>query len=120
MSVIFKQGNVVIEKNLAKFGSTSYPIANIGSVSLVKIGTGLWKPSGVVLALMGAYLAVTSNREVGALLFLVGAAMFFLTKAKSALVLKTSSGDAQAISSSDHDLVMKIKSAIEQAISMDA
>lgn len=112
---LFQSGDITINRSVAKFGNSTYPIANIGSVTieseprtlagllfLVGIGGGIW-------------LGFTAGWIVGLLVF--GLLFFLAMKVpdKRKLTLKTSSGDVTALSSSDVKLVENVRHAIESA-----
>lgn len=112
---LFQSGNITITRSVAKFGNSTYPIANIGSVTIesesrtiagllvmVAIGGGIW--SGI------------SAGWIAGLAFF-GVAIFLAMKVpdKRKLTLKTSSGDVTALSSSDVKLVENVREAIESA-----
>ncbi|WP_276120362.1 DUF6232 family protein [Pararhizobium qamdonense] len=113
----FNQNDVKIDKNLARFGTTSYPIANIGSVSVKKLGAGGQAPIGGLIALFGIYLALLQHKTaLGVGMIVVGVVMYYLAKPKYAILLRTSSGDQQAFESKNESLVSEIKNALETAI----
>ncbi|MER9628934.1 DUF6232 family protein [Mesorhizobium sp. M0296] len=113
--VYSRHGNVIIGPSMAHFGSTSYPIANIGSVSIKDIGRGPAGPLGVIMAIVGLILLLQSNVFVGLVLLALGAILFIRAKPKAALVLKTSSGDVQAMESTEKQIIADTKTAIERA-----
>lgn len=116
-SILFKHKDITIDKSIARFGETSYPIAHIGSVSTKKIGAGLQAPFGGILFLAGLVALITKTSAIGGIgLIVLGGAMYYLAKPKTALVLRTSSGDQQAFKDANAELVAKIKQAIESAI----
>lgn len=113
--VYFRHGDVIIGPTMAHFGSTSYPIANIGSVSVKDIGRGAAAPLGVIVAIVGLILLVQSKIFVALILLALGVVLFIRAKPKAALVLKTSSGDVQAMESAEKQIIADTKAAIERA-----
>lgn len=112
----FQQGDISVDRSLARFGSTSYPIANIGSVSTQRVGNGLLLLVGCALLLGGIFFLINSGFGPGIVLLVMGFLIAYGARAQTALVLRTASGDVHAIKSPDHELVATIKAAIEQAI----
>lgn len=115
--VFFEHGNVKIDRALAKFQSTSYPIANIGSVSIREIGPGIRAPLGVLIALSGFIVAVAGKGAIlGAGIILAGVVLYIKARPKFAIILRTSSGDQQAFESTNKSLVVEVMAALEAAI----
>ncbi|CDX59996.1 hypothetical protein MPL1032_30002 [Mesorhizobium plurifarium] len=113
--VYFRHGDVTIGPTMAHFGSTSYPIANIGSVSIKDIGRGGGAGFGVIMAIIGLVVLIESKPLVGLVLLTLGVVLFLGAKPKAALVLKTSSGDVQAMESTEKQVIADTKAAIERA-----
>ncbi len=57
----------------------------------------------------------TTSTVIGLVVAAIGAAIYYFAKPKTALVLRTSSGDVQALESTDHKQIQDIKTAIERA-----
>jgi Family of unknown function (DUF6232) len=127
-NVLYHSGAVVVTPTIARFGDTSYQIANIGSVSVSVRRRA--RPSAVVLMLLGCalvWLGLNQNSQdlvVG--IVAAGAARLvagIVWQAKwpvleYRLLFKTSSGDVQAITSREHQFVADTKEAIEKAFSL--
>ena len=114
----FQQGNISVDATMAKFGMTSYPIANIGSVSVEGVERMAKQIAlGALMLLIGIFTIFTITIGVGIFLVFLGVIIIVagvLSPAK--LILRTSSGDQQAFASRNKALVWEIKSAIEAAI----
>lgn len=116
MSEIFSDGDISITTAVARFGSTSYPIRNIGAVSVEDDPSRLFG-LGVLVLVVGAVMAWnSSNGGIGMLLggLLLCAVGFWLSGEK--LILRTSSGNEQAFSSRNKEQVRRVKAAIEEAL----
>jgi hypothetical protein len=114
-NIYFQSGDIEISQNLARFGSKSFAVANIGSVDTKKIGPGARAPIGGLIALGGLIYMATTSTVIGLVVAAIGAAIYYFAKPKTALVLRTSSGDVQALESTDHKQIQDIKTAIERA-----
>lgn len=116
---IFAQGEVSVTKTLVKIGSTSYPVNGIGSV-LVRPRSISWKAlaAGAVAALVGvSAMGQKDGIAVGLVLLAVAAALIWYALTRpDVLVLRTSSGDQDALFSTDKDLMNRVKAAIETAV----
>ncbi|WP_077101313.1 DUF6232 family protein [Agrobacterium sp. DSM 25558] len=117
--VIFQSGTITITSTLAKFGSDTYPIANIGSI---KVGVEPKNHGGgaaLVAAIAGIVCGFFGGAGVG---IVVGITVFIgllivLGRApvEKTLTFKTSSGDVTALKTTDVNLIEGVKSAIESA-----
>jgi hypothetical protein len=124
--MIMKSPGVEITTKIAKFGTISYQVANIGSVSVYtarKIN-----PIAAIMVLLGIAAGVYANnlRLQGAdasFIFWVGAALFlggillqmFWPKKEFTFVLKTSSNDVHKIVSDNGEYLDSLQGAIEAA-----
>ena len=125
-NIILKGENYEITQTLAQFGSTSYPIANIGSISIKEIPEVGSAGCAWITIVFGALILISSTSRsesavpiVVAFIFLIGGIAMFQIPPKPAsyiLMLKTSSGDQKALTSNDASQVKQIKQAIESAI----
>jgi hypothetical protein len=117
--VIYRSGNVIITPSIARFGRVTYQIANIGSVTIAtrrKLRTSV-----ILLFLLGLVLVFLFN--INATIAFVGAASIVLACAiqiawpskEFTLVLKTSSGDIQAVTSTDSKYIEDLNLSIEDA-----
>jgi hypothetical protein len=124
--IIMKAPGVEITTKIAKFGSISYQVANIGSVSVYtarKIN-----PIAAIMVFLGIAAAFYGNnlREQGtdaSFVFWVAAALFlggillqmFWPKKEFTFVLKTSSNDVHKIVSENGEHLDSLQNAIEAA-----
>lgn len=113
--VLFQSGDITVTRSVAKFGNSTYPIANIGSVVIEDEANSL---SGWILLLgigVGIWAGISSHWIMGVVI--AGVALFLGIKVptKKKLTLKTSSGDVTALSSGDTNLVESVRLAIENA-----
>lgn len=118
--IIFSEQGVTIDRSLARFGGITYSISNINSVFIANGGSPailLWVVA-VIVGLIG--LNSFSNFLTAIVLLLVAGGIGYAaykSKRKQVLMLKTSSGDQQAFTTTDADLAGRMKVALEQAIS---
>jgi Family of unknown function (DUF6232) len=124
--MIMKSPGVEITTKIAKFGSISYQVANIGSVSVYtarKIN-----PIAAVLVIVGIAAGFYANNLKGqgqdaSLLFWIAAALvfggillqMFWPKKEFTFVLKTSSNDVHKIVSENGGYLESLQGAIETA-----
>ena len=116
--VYFSKDRIEITQSMARFGNTTYPIANIGAVSLEK-HPNKNKGFAVFATLAGAFWALSSKGSIIAIvLFIFGIALWIYANRNFGLklMLRTSSGNEQAFESEDRKLVEELKNAIESAI----
>jgi uncharacterized membrane protein len=131
--VLFSSDYVAVTPSVARFGATSYQIANIGSIAirirnrmnglavvLILLGLAMFGLGGFLIvqhaesAPYGPYLIVA-----GAVLFIFGLVLQSKRPAREyTLMLKTSSNDLEVLVSLDHDHIMKVKAAIEEAFAL--
>jgi hypothetical protein len=116
--IVFRAGDIEITKTLARFGSTTYPINGIGSVHIEK--GNLLGPIAVSAVLLFFGLAEGWPKETwqwvcAALGVLIGLAAF---NWPAKLMLRTASGDQQALESVDMAHLQTVKNAIERAVTM--
>ena len=74
---IFRKNNIIIDRSLARSGTTTYPVANIGSVSIQRHGSPC-KILGVILFIIGGLMLIGGGGVTGLVLMIVGALAFFL------------------------------------------
>jgi hypothetical protein len=122
---LFESDGIIITETTARFWNATYPIANIGSVTVET--RRLPNRIAAVIFILGAVLAlygVADPQRRFAVIFLIAGAVAMLTgivigalrrKREAILVLKTSSGDVRALASRDMALVEDVKTAIEDA-----
>ncbi|TPI65052.1 hypothetical protein FJ417_00280 [Mesorhizobium sp. B3-1-7] len=114
-NVNFTSGAIRVTDSAAVFGSVTYQISSIGSVSIKQ------DPGGFGTALMFAdivfsiYIWITISFLFGIVIFFGLGFAIAMIPSKSTLVFRTSSGDVHVFSSYDKALIAQIKGAIEQA-----
>jgi hypothetical protein len=131
---LFKAQGVAITPTVARFGNTSYQIANIGSVAVnvrhrlpgAALFFYLLAGAGAVLGLaLLLSLALVGNHQQDAGLIVLGVSLVSLVIAivwankwpirEYTMVFTTSSSDLQVLISRDREYVMSIRDAIEAA-----
>ena len=114
----FSKGNIEVTRTVARFGNTTYPIANIGAVSIEKQSHSLIRLA--IFCTIGGLVWMLAKNSVSPGIFAaIGGAVLWVFCAinyGAKLMLRTSSGNEQAFESSDRALVAELKSAIETAI----
>ena len=125
---VYKAGDVVITKTLARFGSTSYPINGIGSVSIAENSKRGGRVFGAIICGILTFISFGSFNSADpgpgvtfGVIFTALTAMFVFGAFAGpdfSLMLRTASGDAQALKSKDGGEVQRIKDAIERAVSL--
>ena len=129
LELLFELDDVRITPHVAKFGGASYQIANIGGVRVVRLRKR--NPVAVAafflgLGLIAAAAAGSRNKELAESYFplavagvgvIVGAFLLQLVwpRRAFALILRTSSGDVEALTSRRKKFVFDVKQALEQA-----
>ena len=114
---------------IATFGGTSYQIANIGSVRVVRRKKS--KPLTVIIFLLGLGIlaaAIVKSRMAGlveeyfsmaatgvAVMIAAFLFQFIWPRRLYVLVLRTSSGDVDAVVSRNKEFVSNVQKAVEQA-----
>lgn len=117
--VVFRRGDIVVTRTLARFGSVSFPINGIGSVVLEAPTWGRFiglLVSGLLFILIGCAHQHETAVTVFAFIGLVSIVRAFLWRTK--LVLRTTSGDQQAYQNRSRIAVEEVKAAIERAVTM--
>lgn len=125
--LLFQSDGVVISPCLARFGSTSYQIANI---SLVRVGyEKRFNPLAVILFAMGAALLWAAygiqeqTSDARWIEGLIAAGLMIASilcqkiwpKQKFTFVMKANSGDIETFITEDRDYAVRLRLAIEQA-----
>jgi len=127
--LLFELNDVRITPHIATFGGTSYQIASIGSVHVVRRKKR--NPVAVIVFLLGLGILVASvvaSRTTGSaedyfstaatgVAVMVAAFLLQLVwpRRVHVLILKTSGGDVEALASRKAQLVSSVKQAVEQA-----
>lgn len=127
--LLFELNDVRITPHIATFGGTSYQIASIGSVHVVRRKKR--NPVAVIVFLLGLGILVASivaSRTTGSaedyfstaatgVAVMVAAFLLQLVWPRRVyvLILKTSGGDVEALASRKEQLVSSVKQAVEQA-----
>ena len=129
LELLFELDDVRITPHVAQFGGTSYQIASIGSVRVVRLRKR--NPVAVIafflgLGLVAAAAAASRSQELAERYFPMAAsgvgivaAAFLLQllwpRRAFRLILKTSNGDVEALTSRKKKFVFDVKQALEQA-----
>jgi hypothetical protein len=129
LELLFELNDVRITPHVAQFGGTSYQIANIGGVRVVRLRKR--NPIAVIafflgLAIIAAAAAASRNEELAESYFpvavagvgvIIGAFLLQLVwpRRPFALILRTSSGDVEALTSRKKKFIFDVKQALEQA-----
>lgn len=127
MTALFQDSNVQIDSSLARFGAISYAIANINSVRIHSQDKG--RTILIVLAVLVGLFAIgtwgddaqsLSSRLMAIVLCaLVVAGLVWMarkTTGTHTVLLRTSSGEAQAFTTHDIALAKRIQEALENAV----
>ena len=118
----YRNGDVSVDTDFARFGSKSYAINKINTVDVrSRNGSGgCLLASGIALVCIGT-LVCTENITFGVCIILLGAFLMFGSHAASKVVtydlfLRTSSSDVQAYESTDLEEINKLREAVERAM----
>lgn len=116
--VLFQGAGVMVTKQRAVLGGTTYPIRNVSAVSLTKISQ---TATGVLALLTGAgaiVAAVTLGTMwligLGVVLAICGVVLAVSTK--WAVTLQTNGGQVNGLVTPDKQLAEQVKAAIETAV----
>jgi len=128
--MIYQDGSVSIDTSFARFGSKSYAVKQINTVDVRarqvrgKGWGALWLLIGVICIAQGwSKPGGGEGAGTGVIVFgavLVGVAALLLRRPniyEYDLMLRTSSGEAQAYTTKDAATIGRLRAAIEQAIS---
>jgi Family of unknown function (DUF6232) len=127
--LLFELNGARVTPHIATFGGTSYQIANIGSVHIVR--RRKYNPFAIIIFLLGLGIlaaAIVKSRMTGlaeeyfsmaATAVAIMVASFLLQliwpRRLYVLVLRTSSGDVDAVISHNKEFVSNVQKAVEQA-----
>jgi hypothetical protein len=127
--LLFELNGARVTPHIATFGGTSYQIANIGSVRVVR--RKKYNPLAVIIFLVGLGVlaaSIVKSRMTGlaeeyfsiaATAVAIMVASFLLQliwpRRLYVLVLRTSSGDVDAVISHNKEFVSNVQKAVEQA-----
>jgi Family of unknown function (DUF6232) len=127
--LLFELNGVRVAPHIATFRGTSYQIANIGSVHVVR--RRKYNPFAIIIFLLGLGIlaaAIVKSRETGlaeeyfsmaatAVAVMVASLLLQLIwpRREYVLVLRTSAGDVDALVSRNKDFVSNVHKALEQA-----
>lgn len=111
----FQSGGISITKDVARFDGTSYAIRNINTVKIEPKSPSI--NLGAAAIAIGVLLIVLEFYTVGLLLAAMGVVFIIVAvqRKRFELILVTSSGNVQALESSNQQLVSDVKLAIERA-----
>jgi Family of unknown function (DUF6232) len=127
--LLFELNGARVTPHIATFGGTSYQIANIGSVHVVR--RRRYNPFAIIIFLLGLgtlAAAIVKSRATGlaeeyfpmaatAVAVMLASLLLQLIWARRVyvLVLRTSGGDVEAVTSRNKEFVSNVQKAIEQA-----
>jgi hypothetical protein len=127
--LLFELKGARVTPHIATFGGTSYQIANIGSVHVVR--RRKYNPFAIIIFLLGLGIlvaAIVKSRVTGlaeeyfsmaatAVALMVASVLLQLIWPRRVyvLVLRTSSGDVDAVTSRNKEFVSNVQKAVEQA-----
>ena len=125
--LLFELDDVRITPVIAQFGAASYQIANIGSVRVVRIKK--LNPIAIITLYLGLALIVGaaifhgelpesgfSVAATGASIMVAALLLQLIWPARAfVLILKTSGGDVEALTSRKRKFVFDVKQAVEEA-----
>ena len=115
---IYQDGAVTITRTLVKVANKSYPINGIGSVDVRPPDRSKGVITGLVFIGFGIWWINSINNAGWVSIVLGGLVLLGSLSLPNHLVLRTASGDQQALDSRDKAYLSKIKAAIEQAVVM--
>ncbi len=113
--VLFESSNILITKSVAKFGSATYPVANISSVGISE--SYPYALLGIIVALGGMFWAGYAI-GAGAGILVLAIALYVTFKRlpkKYSLTIRTSGSDVTVFTSKDYGLVDNVRGALETA-----
>ena len=126
-NIFFSQGNIYISNSRISIGGTTYSTANITSVSIKK--TPAKAGCAISLLVIGGigiitgFSALGNNREMAYSSFLVwgvviAAGLFWLSRQKPTfhVLLASASGENEALSSKNEELIGQVTDAVNNAI----
>ncbi|MGI9408336.1 MAG: DUF6232 family protein [Hyphomicrobiaceae bacterium] len=119
--LIYQIGDIIVSRTLARFGGISYPINGIGSVFVQKPNRIIYYAIGGALLVAGVFNVITSggSDKAGAIPVIVGLGLLVIGFTRTFnLVLRTASGDQQALKSRNAGKVINEKKAIEKAVAL--
>jgi uncharacterized protein DUF6232 len=125
--LLFELNGARVTPHIATFGGTSYQISNIGSVRVMR--RKKYNPLAVIIFLLGLGIlaaAIVKSRMTGeesfsmaatGIVVVIGSFLFQVIWPLQVyvLVLRTSSGDVDAIVSRNKEFVSNVQKAVEQA-----
>lgn len=120
--VYYAEGAVHVSNARVVLGSTTYAMANITSVALAEQPAS--KKPGIALAVVGVLIGLCSLGSQSAILgvvfglVLLGVGIALLVNAKPQYVVRlgSSSGETNGLTSPNRDYIVKVVSAINEAI----
>ena len=126
--LLFELNGARITPHIARFGDTSYQIANIGSVHVVR--RRKYNPITIIIFIVGLGIlaaAVVKSRMTGlaeeyfsmavtrvAVMFAALLLQLIWPRRVYVLILRTSSGDVAAVMSHNKEFVYNLQKAVEQ------
>jgi len=113
-TVFFSEGNVSVSDSRFIVNGQTYAMSGITSVKPSITPANRIAPA--VIALVGGALAYHGMWGWGIGLVVIGVAMFFTMKDTHAVTLRTSGGDVQALTSTNHGYIKRVIDALNDAI----
>lgn len=111
----FQDANVTVTQSRFISQSKTYAMSNISSVSIFRKARN--KFFDIALIIIGAVCLFSGGaRVVGFVMVLIGVLMLFLLKDTFSVRIQSNSGEADGFMSKDHDLILKIVNAVNDAI----
>lgn len=119
----FQEGNVLITNIRAVLGTTTYPVANITSVSVGTIPPN--RMIGVIIAIVGGLMAACSfggGRNmlggiiVGLIILAIGILIAVLQKTRYVVKIGSAGAEKDGLVSTDQAYIQRVVEAMNQAI----
>ncbi|QCE34400.1 hypothetical protein FAI40_03060 [Acetobacteraceae bacterium] len=122
--ILFENGNVQVNTDFIRIGSTTYPIANISSISVLSVGDrGKEMLAYAAICFVGGFLLSVGLKSFPTFVLGIFCTLFCLLAAFNKwsnfhylLSFQNSSGTVQALKGKDLSFLQQIKEAIEKAV----
>ena len=114
----YRNGNVIISDSRFIVGTTTYAMSGVTSVKRGERKPSRIAPVVTVLVGLAVFLSGTglTNKSVGILIVLAGIAWYRSLKTEYLVFLNSSSGESQALSSTDKDYIEQVIYHLNEAI----
>lgn len=119
--VVFEDGGVQVTKTLARVGGKSFPVNGIGSVfvAVPRRGSLYMYSFGAAFTAIIAFVSDNSSGVIPGVAAVISVVCLLAALAKPhTLVIRTASGDQQALQSKDAAFLASIQRAIEEAVAL--